>query len=542
MQPKKIRWRVTLLPAIGALLAAAGAVLAICFDDIFQAILAQQLKLSPSSKSFPIWKAPTIPIFFDIYFFNWTNPINITDKNVKPHFVEMGPYRFRETKEKVNVTWNNENSTVSYRQMRKWYFDEEGSKGTLDDNITTLNAIAASAVYTSRYWNYIRQKGLSMGLTIFNQEISVTKTARELLFDGYDDPLLDLAKSLPQKETNAPPVDKFGWFYKRNGSTENDGYFNMATGYGNIKSFGVLKNWNNNTRTPFFSGSCAKVEGSAGEFYPPKLSKTQKISMFSADLCRTITFDYDEVVTVQGIPAYKYSGGSSILDNGTIHPENKCFCAGECQPSGTLNVSTCRYGSPAFISFPHFYLADPYYLDAIEGLSPDEDKHKFYIALEPTSGIPVDVAARFQLNFLVSPSNYVTLYNDVPHIFLPVLWFEQHVTVNAEIADGVKSLLKVPMMGNAVGLGLFALGIIIILWSPVRVNVKACRRLNRRKKDNPVPKIELEKSKPILNNMRAPKQHVNVLPSVEDQDEDEKDEEVAVVEPLNSVNNDLKKE
>lgn len=53
-----------------------------------------------------------------------------------------------------------------------------------------------------------------MGLKMFNQQFSVTKTASELLFEGYNDPLLDLAKSLPASTTGgAPPVDKFGWFY-----------------------------------------------------------------------------------------------------------------------------------------------------------------------------------------------------------------------------------------------------------------------------------------------------------------------------------------
>lgn len=103
----------------------------------------QNVKLSPTSKTFPVWKQPPGPIFFDIYFFNWTNPENITNRDVKPNFVEMGPYRFREVKQKVNITWNDFNSTVSYRQMRKWYFDEEGSNGTLSDNITLVNAIAA---------------------------------------------------------------------------------------------------------------------------------------------------------------------------------------------------------------------------------------------------------------------------------------------------------------------------------------------------------------------------------------------------------------
>lgn len=54
-----------------------------------------------------------------------------------------------------------------------------------------------------------------MGLAMFNQKIAVSKLARELLFEGYDDQLLNLAKSLPSSTTGgAPPVDKFGWFYE----------------------------------------------------------------------------------------------------------------------------------------------------------------------------------------------------------------------------------------------------------------------------------------------------------------------------------------
>lgn len=71
-----------------------------------------------------------------------------------------------------------------------------------------------SAVYRSRDWGFIRQKGLAMGLAMFGHHLSISKLATELLFEGYDDPLLDLAKSLPASATGgAPPVDKFGLFY-----------------------------------------------------------------------------------------------------------------------------------------------------------------------------------------------------------------------------------------------------------------------------------------------------------------------------------------
>jgi scavenger receptor class B, member 1 len=78
----------------------------------------------------------------DIYFFNWTNPHDITNKSTKPIFVEIGPYRFQEYPQKVNVTWHDHNDTVSYRKQSRYFFMPEQSNGSLDDIITSVNVIA----------------------------------------------------------------------------------------------------------------------------------------------------------------------------------------------------------------------------------------------------------------------------------------------------------------------------------------------------------------------------------------------------------------
>lgn len=101
-------------------------------------------------------------------------------------------------------------------------------------------------------------------------------------------------------------------------------------------------------------------------------------------------------------------------------------------------------------------------------------------------------------------------------------------------------------MGSTIGLTIFVLGVIIILWSPVRVNLRACLRKKKKNETSPEKKVEVDESKIIMNNMRTPKQRINVLPSVQDIDEDENEDEVqeeeAVLEPLNTVNNDLKQD
>lgn len=57
----------------------------------------QGLALSPTSRSFDVWKDTSNlpPMYFNIYFFNWTNPEELEIPGKKPHLVQLGPYAFR---------------------------------------------------------------------------------------------------------------------------------------------------------------------------------------------------------------------------------------------------------------------------------------------------------------------------------------------------------------------------------------------------------------------------------------------------------------
>lgn len=127
---------------------------------------------------------------------------------------------------------------------------------------------------------------------------------------------------------------------------------------------------------------------------------------------------------MKGLPALKFSG-RHMFDNGTAIPQ--AFCEGEPFRAGVLNISGCAGGSPTFLSLPHFYGADPHYADAVEGMRPVEGKHDFWFALEEVSGgpfgvrlganrrgwfqdtgVPIDVAARTQVNMLLEPIDGIT--------------------------------------------------------------------------------------------------------------------------------------
>lgn len=200
------------------------------------------------------------------------------------------------------------------------------------------------------------------------------------------------------------PADRVGFQYQRNGTTSFDGDINMFTGADDISKMGQIHTWNNLTHTGAFEGECGQVKGSMGEFFPPNLKTNDTVYMYMPKMCRAVPLDYTETITVHGVTAYKFSGTRHAVDNGTMYPDAKCLCVeDECKPAGVINIKRCAYNSSVYMSYPHFYLADPSYLEAVDGLQPEKEKHEFFMALEPNAGVPMDVGGGFQANYYMQP-------------------------------------------------------------------------------------------------------------------------------------------
>ena len=45
--------------------------------------------------------------------------------------------------------------------------------------------------------------------------------------------------------------------------------------------------------------------------------------------------------------------------------------------------------------------ADPWYLDNVEGLKPEKEKHEFYVDISPKFGFPLAIRPKFQLNAII---------------------------------------------------------------------------------------------------------------------------------------------
>lgn len=132
--------------ATSALFLILGVILLITWPFVFNFILDSNLVLRPGNRVFHVWKKNPFPLKLDFYLFNWTNPEDIYNSSVKPRFQEIGPYRFEETKEKVDMKWH-KNDTVTFRLLRHWYFVKEESAGDLDDLFVTANPVLLVSFY-----------------------------------------------------------------------------------------------------------------------------------------------------------------------------------------------------------------------------------------------------------------------------------------------------------------------------------------------------------------------------------------------------------
>lgn len=87
-----------------------------------------------------------------------------------------------------------------------------------------------------------------------------------------------------------------------------------------------------------------------------------------------------------GVTGNKYISDEEMFDNGDRVPSRKCYCKDvDCQPSGTLNVSNCKFGAPVFVSLPHFYLADESYTKNLTGMNPKKEDHEFRLVINTVS-------------------------------------------------------------------------------------------------------------------------------------------------------------
>lgn len=241
----------------------------------------------------------------------------------------------------------------------------------------------------------------------------------------------------------------------------------MFTGENDINQLGVLTQWKFSEDIGLFRGECDKVKGTTGEIWPPiKHGEKPSLSVFASDICRSVTVQYDSKYSKYGINGYKWIADDKVFDNGIKYPEMSCYCSSNVEScpdllSGVFNASSCKFGAPAFVSFPHFYLAEKNYRTNIEGMNPNKEKHEFYVSMEPRTGIPLDIRAQLQINMLMKDYPWTTITN-VTETMIPMFWFSQRASLSEELAKQARLAVMLPDIGVWIAYGLGSVGVLLL--------------------------------------------------------------------------------
>ncbi|EDW28577.1 GL19261 [Drosophila persimilis] len=433
---------------LGSLFMILGILIVVFWPGLADHLVEDGLKLKPGTDTYDSWLEAPIPIYLSFNMFNWTNPEEIRNPNVKPNFVEMGPYVFLEKHKKENFTFY-ENATVAYYERRTWFFDAEKSNGTLDDMVTAAHAITATVADEMRHQKKILKKIINFMLNHEGGELYTTKPVGEWIFKGYQDNLTDFLNLFNTSVIDIP-YKRFGWLADRNESLTYDGLFTIHTGTDNIANVGKLTHWNGKAETGFYEMPCGVVNGTTGDLFAPKMNVKDEITIFATDACRFMNLRPEGTLENHGLTATRWA----------------CFCdprLEECPKTGVVECKACRDKAPIYSSFPHFYLADKHYLDAITGMNPDKAKHEFVMAIEPTTGVPVQVHGRIQINMMIEPDDDYDIYRGVPKVLMPMFWFDQYAELSPELASKAKLAINLSSYGIIFGYSLVGFASLFII-------------------------------------------------------------------------------
>jgi hypothetical protein len=123
------------------------------------------------------------------------------------------------------------------------------------------------------------------------------------------------------------------------------------------------------------------------------------------------------------------------------------------------------------------------------------------------SGVPLEVVIRFQANFLVREVEDIALFQFYPTTFVPAMWVEQKFRIDSKMTDQLKIALKIPDIGQLIGVIVFALGVALVIIAGIircisgrgqstehEVNLSEVK-INRRQKETSSPLLD-ENGKP----------------------------------------------
>ena len=436
--------------------------------------IADNVKIAPGSEVYDQWKKPTIPIYLKIYTFSIANPGEVMAG--QPPFVEeKGPYSYRESREKINITWGEDE--VNYDQVTHYKFDPAMSCEDCDDEkdkITSVNIPYVTILQKLKSFvdSEILDEIVSGILTYLKEDVFQTKTVKqtiwgynETMFEDYDKFREEVGRILGKGVENQLP--KVPSVFALQPNPNFDGNTTVNTGAGDIDRVGCYQRWKDNfgSLSIWHSSYANMLNGTDGAIYKPDISKDDTLYIFITQLCRSLNVNYLGEKTIRGIDGYQFHPPTYLFESGSINPNNKGFCNPNCLPSGLLSVNACvPFNAPIVVSQPHFLNGNKSLQKMIRGLHPDEEKHDTFLSLEPRTGVLLQASKRLQFNIHVDPMAGIRDIQNVKAAQIPIMWIDEHVSIDAGNANKLKkNVLNKLEIIKWFKIGLYILGGLMVL-------------------------------------------------------------------------------
>ncbi|XP_063431103.1 lysosome membrane protein 2-like isoform X2 [Mytilus trossulus] len=398
--------------------------------------LKKMMPLVKGTKTYNYWINPPIPIDFQLYFFHVVNPEEIVQHGAKPVLEEKGPYTYRLIDTKENLT-HHKNFTVSYNERNVYVFQRHLSVGDENDTFTSLNLplITATTLVTYEY-AFIREMAKLFFDISQDADLFVKHSVKDLLW-GYTDPLLATVKQLLQV-FNIPFNDRFGFFYQLNNSIANN--YTVYTGEDNLDKISQFTQW---------------------------------------DGKRSYMISFEKKGEFKGVRYSRFIMKDDVFASIKTSPENAGFCTprNKCLPSGLINNTECRKGTPVIISQPHFLGADQSVIDSFDGIRPNKDLHETYIDLVPLIGNLVRTQRTIQINMYVEKSMYISQTKNINYFYFPVMYIKEKASLTdslaAQFRDEIQNPLLIVFYAKYCCIGVGIVLLLLVAGYCIRIKIKA---------------------------------------------------------------------
>ncbi|CAB4062339.1 SCARB1 [Lepeophtheirus salmonis] len=360
------------------------------------------MALKPGSDRFASWLRPPVQPHLSAYAFHVENPEGVL-RGDKP----------RDTDD--TLKWESDNEKITYRPRKLYQFVPELSE--IKDPENTFVTVPNIPFWT--YLNNVKKKGGPIASSLietlysigsvqpfvnvslagllwgYHEEIPCLKLNRPSGCAGEEDPFgsddpfggdddlfsmdddfsSEQNKDQNMKEVQEPNVES-EWDKLVKPKAEfmdckcNWGLFRKVLAYDGKTELGWWKK----------GSTCDKVRGQDSSTLPPSLARDMNLEIFIALMYSSLP----------SMPLAHTLDSNKTLQN----PDNECYCLSgdnyECFKSGVYSMEP----------------SDPSFLEGVEGLNPQKEKHEFYMDVVPEFGFPLAIRPRFQLNVVIGDDGF----------------------------------------------------------------------------------------------------------------------------------------